>query len=73
MLGTNNNLIFQREGVSSQKHGITQWPSGSGKSSQKYTSVPENWIYDAASDQKVRELSDRPHQITQTIPNIFSQ
>ena len=33
----------------------------------------ENWRGDAASDQKIRELLDRPHQVPQTIPNVYSQ
>ena len=33
----------------------------------------ENCIYDAASDQTLKELSDRLHQLTQTIPKISNQ
>ena len=33
----------------------------------------ENWIYDSASDQTIREISDRPHQVTQKIPNMSNK
>ena len=33
----------------------------------------QNWRYDVASDQKIRELSNRPHQLLQMIPKISKQ
>ena len=33
----------------------------------------KNWIYDEASDQKIRDLWDSKHQVTQTMPIISSQ
>ena len=33
----------------------------------------DNWIYDSSSDQKIRELLERPHKVPQTIPKISSQ
>ena len=33
----------------------------------------ENWGYDAASDQTIIEILDRPHQVPQMIPNISGQ
>ena len=32
-----------------------------------------NWIYYSASDQTIRELSDRPQKILQTTPKISIQ
>ena len=33
----------------------------------------ENWIYDSESDQKIRDLSDRPHKVPHTTPKIYIQ
>ena len=33
----------------------------------------DNWRYDVSSDQTITELSYSPHQVPQTIPNMYSQ
>ena len=33
----------------------------------------ENWRYDTVSDQTIRELLDRSHQVTHAMPDISGQ